>query len=483
MRQINRFFLSAISVFLAFAGQVRADLDGDIRAVLQDKLLEKAKVGIEIVHLAPQPATARVIYKHNVETPLMPASNMKVLTTSAALDELGADFKFKTLLIQHGQDVVLIGDGDPTFGDAEFLKKLGWNTTTVFERWAQELKKANVTAVRNVLVDDSVFDETFFHPHWDPAQSHNRFSAEIAGMTMNVGCVDFFVNPTGVGRTVSYTLNPPTRYVTVQNTCVGGRENAIVLDRQRESNSIILKGTAPTRNEVPASITIHDPAMFAATVLAETLAANGIKVEGKVARDRSYRAKALGKNPEYPLLAVHETPLIQVISRANKDSMNPYAESLCKRVGYAASGQSGSWENGPAAVGAFVRKAGAAAEQFHLDDGCGLSRENRVSAEAMMHVLRYNYYGKNRSAFIDSLAVAGQDGTLDERFKGSDLRGRVFAKTGYIVGVSALSGYLKTRDDQWYAFSILMNGLPRGMNLGAKQLQERIVKAIDRQAR
>jgi D-alanyl-D-alanine carboxypeptidase/D-alanyl-D-alanine-endopeptidase (penicillin-binding protein 4) len=103
----------------------------------------------------------------------------------------------------------------------------------------------------------------------------------------------------------------------------------------------------------------------------------------------------------------------------------------------------------------------------------------------MAAVLQYNFAGNNRDLFLSTLAVAGVDGTLDDRFKGPavGLRGRVYAKTGFISGVSALSGYLKARDDTWYVFSILMNGMPRFTNTRAKELQEQIVLAIDRNSR
>ncbi len=130
------------------------------------------------------------------------------------------------------------------------------------------------------------------------------------------------------------------------------------------------------------------------------------------------------RDKSWILLAQHETPLETVLARANKDSMNLYAECLCKRLGAETSGQSGSWENGVAAVEAFLQKAGASPDQFHLVDGCGLSKENRISAAAMVDVLSYDYFSNNAAAFHASLAVAGVDGTLKDRFRGSDLRTR-----------------------------------------------------------
>jgi D-alanyl-D-alanine carboxypeptidase/D-alanyl-D-alanine-endopeptidase (penicillin-binding protein 4) len=126
-------------------------------------------------------------------------------------------------------------------------------------------------------------------------------------------------------------------------------------------------------------------------------------------------------------------------------------------------------------VGAFLRKIGVEDGALRLDDGSGLSHQNRVTADALIRVLEYNWYGRNRDAFLATLAVGGQDGTLERRFK-NGLRGRVFAKTGYIDTVGALSGYVRARDDQWYAFSILINNLPHRTN--PKEAQEEIVKTI-----
>ncbi len=215
---------------------------------------------------------------------------------------------------------------------------------------------------------------------------------------------------------------------------------------------------------------------MAATVLAETLSSGGVRFTGSVGRDRSVRAKIASGNPAITVLAVHETALSVALDRANKDSVNLYAECLAKRIG-AAGGGEGSWETGSAAVSGFLKRIGIADTEFKVDDGCGLSRDNRVTANAIVQILQTNFVGRYRDEFMSSLAVGGKDGTLDNRFK--EMRGRLIAKTGYIANVSALSGYLKGRDDQWYAFSILMNGVPSGANGRAKQLQEMIVKALD----
>lgn len=483
MKHALRLLLVVVGILSLAPAVSRADLAGDIQAVLRDKLLAKGSVGVVVVELSSDPGADRVLFQHNPTRPFIPASNMKVVTTSAALDLLGSDFRFQTLLVRHDQDLIIVGDGDPTFGDAEMLKKVGWGTTTVFQNWAEQLKKAGLTSVRNVIVDDSVFDQTFVHPRWPADQEQARYVAQVAGLSLNANCVDFYIRPTTPGQPVGYRLDPPTQYIKVQNTCMSGGASAVWLTRQRGSNEMILRGTCPISSQAPVSITVHDPAMYAATVFSETLAAAGIKLTGSVSRDRTVRGKLVQKDAGYSVLAIHETPLPQVLARANKDSMNLYAESLCKRIGFAATGKSGSWTEGSAATAAFLKKVGAGPEEFQLDDGCGLSRDNRVSANTLMRVLQHNFHGNQRDVFLASLAAGGVDGTLDSRFQEPQLRGRVMAKTGYIATVSALSGYLKVSDDRWYAFSILMNDLPRGTNSKAKSLQEAIVKAVFNEAK
>jgi len=499
---MNRIAPSVFAFLIALLAAVhpaRADLAGDIGQVLNDKLLARADVGIDVVRMGKSADDVASVYRANPTLPLVPASNLKVVTTSAALQQLGADFKFRTLLLYHNAvgeasagDLVLVGDGDPTFGDAELLKKVGWDVDTVFKTWGAGLARKRLLAVHDLLVDDSVFDDEFLHPNWPADQTQKRYVAEIAGLNLNANCLDVYVRPAGFGRLVDFSTDPSTAYVTIKNSCVAGSDNSVWLSRQPGTNDLVLRGIARSANDVPVWVTVHDPPMYAGTVLAESLKAAGITLTGQVKRDRTMRdaylkavaaeGKASAANDRsWILLAVHETPLTSVIDRANKDSMNLYAECLCKRLGFAKYGQ-GSWRTGTAAVGDFLNSLQIHASQYTLDDGCGLSKNNAVSAHVMVAVLTHDYFSANSAAWMASLAVAGEDGTLAERFHGSDLRGRVIAKTGFVNGVSCLSGYLHAKDDNWYCFSILFNGIPEGSNSGAKILQERIVHAIDQRA-
>jgi D-alanyl-D-alanine carboxypeptidase/D-alanyl-D-alanine-endopeptidase (penicillin-binding protein 4) len=480
----RRFALLALSLSLCIAVScpARGNLADDIDAVLQDPLLSRANLGVDIVRLGRSAADATNVYQMNSTLALIPASNLKVITTSAALDRLGAGFKFRTLLLLHDGNLILIGDGDPTLGDAELLKKVGWSVDTVFKTWAAGLLQRHIAA-QDLLVDDSVFDEQFLHDSWPADQVDKRYVAEIAGLNLNANCIDVYVQPHGIGQLVGFRTDPATRYVSIRNNCIGGDDNAIWLGRQPGTvNDLVLRGKARTANDVPVSVTVHDPPMYAGTVLAETLRAGGVALSGAVRRDRAERAAyvhaAAAGDGSWTVLAMHETPLASVIDRANKDSMNLYAECLCKRLGFAVSG-AGTWASGTSAVGDFLQSLKIPSSQYTLDDGCGLSKHNAISAQLMVRVLAHDFFSRDAEMWMQSLAVAGEDGTLADRFRGTDLRGRVIAKTGFVNGVSCLSGYLRAKDDAWYCFSIMFNGIPEGTNSGAKTLQERIVRALD----
>ncbi len=475
----------ALALLLLSPISARADLNSDINNLLRDKLLTKAQTSISIVRLGTDANSTQAVFKHESDVPLIPASNLKLITTSAALDKLGPEFKFRTALVKRGDDLILVGDGDPTFGDAALLKRVGWESTTVFAKWAKQLKDSGVTSVHDILVDDSIFDQTFVHPAWPVKQIQQAYEAGVAGMNLNANCLDFYVKTGSMGQVVTYTTDPPARFMNITNQCVTGSDNAVWLSRDPNSADLILKGQLDQSNVEPISVTVQDPAVFAAGVLAETIVDAGVKFTGKVGRDRTVRA-LLNKpttQPTMAVLAIHETPLEAALARANKDSMNLYAESLCKRLGAEVSGQSGSWENGLPAIRAFLTTAGVASNEYTLDDGCGLSHKNQITSQAITKVLTYDYFSKNKVPFMQSMGVAGVDGRyLQTRFAGTDLKGRVLVKSGFVNNVSGISGYLHAKDGQWYAFSILMNGIPDGSNSGAKVIQERIVKAVDTHA-
>ena len=444
-----------------------------------------AEVGVFVARVDPAAGTVTPLVELGADTPMIPASNMKVLTTAAALDRLGPAFVFRTALAVRRADgrveVAAVGDGDPAFGDAEYLNRFGWTPTTVFDAWARALREEGITRIDRLSVDDSVFDRERVHPTWHPNDLPKSYAAQVGGLNLNANTLDLYLTRRGMGRPVTYRTDPPTRFAAIDSSAVGGDRDAIWLTRKAGGNDVYLGGETDARIEQgPLRITIDDPTAYAGTVLAERLAAAGIEVADGPAVTDAVRPALLDGTGGWEVLRVHETRLATVLGRTNKDSENLYAESLLKRLGHAADGGPGSWRGGAAAVGDYLSGLGLDTDGLVVNDGSGLSAGNRVTPRMLGRTLA-DMLIRHRATFVPSLSIAGVDGTLRSRFAAADrrdLRGRVRAKSGYIGGVSTLSGVLED-GGTWYVFSVMCNDVPPGKTGLAKTLQERVVALID----
>ena len=476
---MRRPLATAVLMLLAATQAVaRADLNDDVRRELS--ALKGYNVAARVVRLGADRAQDAIIVDVNGDRPLIPASNLKVITTADALETLGEDFRFRTRLVLRGDTLAIVGDGDPTLGDSEYLAGTGWTITTVYENWAAELKRQGITRVARVVVDDSIFEETMVQPNWPTNQAHKDYVPQVAGLNLNANCLDVFV--TREGGSVAYRIEPRTSYVTVQNTARAGNRSLLDLSRVLGSNRVLLRGEVASSFREPFRVTVHDPALFAGAVFVDVLKANGIDVaSGDVTRDRTVRGSldtAADGQPSWQLVAVNETPLTNVLPKTNKESINLYAEALAKRVAAQRFDQPGSWALLRQSQAAFLRIVGEPDSVPNVfDDGCGLSKENAVAPSAFTATLSYMFHGPHKQRYVDSMSVGGVDGTLQKRYAREGLVGRVFGKSGSVNAVTTLSGYLKGKDNTWYAFSILLNGVTNVS--AAKQTQDAILKRID----
>ena len=456
-------------------------LERKIQAVLGDSSLKKASVGIDVVALD----TGAHVYSLQKDDPFVVASNMKLVTTAAALDLLGPDHKFRTAVYRTGPldpptgvlsgNLIIRGVGDPNISGRFFNE----DVCAVPNAWAAEILKMGVKEVRgDIIADDTLFDRTYVCPTWPKNQRDHWYEAEGCGLSFNDNCLNITIQPgKAVGDPALVTIQPDTRYVTVNRSCTttaNRREHAIVLARKPGTNEIIVGGKcwigSPPLKEF---ITIHDPALYFATVFKEALERAGIKVTGSaVLADRPLMDIETPAN----LMACSESSLDLTIAVTNKRSQNLYAEQLFKVLGALKTGV-GTFESGQAAVSEFLARLGGDAKSFLVTDGSGLSKTNRLTPALMTALLRQMYEHKSRQAFIASLAVPGEDGSLEKRFKDEPYRSHVIGKTGYVAGASCLSGYITTRKGRVMAFAIFMNKF-RGSNIEMHRLQDRICRAL-----
>ncbi len=414
----------------------------------------KADVSAQVIDAE----TGEIIYASGANEAIIPASNMKLIVMAAAIDTLGADYKYQTVIAIRERDLIIIGSGDPTLGDDRMAVEQGTSITAVLHEWAEAVKKAGVKQIPgNIVVDDSIFDQVFTHPNWPKNQFQAWYEAPVGGLNFAENCVKTMVTPAAPGKRAKVQMVPGNTYLKVDNKTVTASKNSVSVNRPRDSDTLQVRGGV-AKGGLLDKITVRDPGLYFGSVFKTILSTNGIKVGGEVVRERVRLAN--GRLPaEVHIAHVHRSSLADALRRCGKDSRGMFAETLLKTLG-AADGQVGSWDTGRSAVHSFLRKVGVPANQITIDDGSGLSRYNRLSANASTQVLRYMYKSPppGFDVFKNSLATPGDEGTLKKRLREPATRDRIFAKTGYINNVWTLAGYVQTETGRWLAFAVFFNG-------------------------
>jgi len=487
MRACRRSVLVAVAVIgtLGIAAASGASVQDEIQVLIRRAELPKATIAVSV----RDAETGAPVVSLNDRAMMIPASNMKLLTTGAALHVLGPDFDFRTRLLAAGDRLIVAGAGDPGFGDPQLLELIelggeqGIDVKTFVDLWADAAVNAGLDEISEVVVDDRIFDRQFVHPTWPADQLNRRYCAEVSGFNFHGNVLHFYPRP-GAGERPNLELFLPyVPWMLINNRATTRHDvhdrNDVWIARKRESNVLTFHGNVKYDYRTPVPVTVHDMPLFFARLLAERLRAAGLPVT------RFRTADETDPDPTGRTIGpVIRTPISNAVTRCNTDSQNLYAEALLKRIGHTLTNEPGSWFNGTAVVRHVVHERLSdpnLAVKFVIRDGSGLSRENRIAAATMTAWLATFHDDEQIGPmFIASLARAGRTGTLARRFETVDLHGTtVQAKSGYINYVSCLSGYVTAPDGRRRSFSILVNGLHEpGSVRRAKKLQERILSAV-----
>lgn len=445
MKKTERILRSVLALAGALCLTTAARAES-IASILNRSHQQKAAYAISII----KADSGEPVYTRNARRPMIPASNMKVVSSAAALHYLGPDYTFKTQIGLLGEDLVVIGGGDPLLGDPELDRACGRTPGWVLDRAAQAVKEAGVTRINDILLDDTFFDSQRVHPHWPADQLNRWYACEVGGINYYANCVHFTLRREG-GR-AAIDLEPKTDYLVLNNkvSLISSGSSGVGAYRTAKPNHLLVSGKLNTSAGFETAI--ENPSGFFGFLVYERLAAEGIAVEGRLVQ------KYVKKEPGIRVLLTLETPLRDVMNRCNQDSLGLAAEALVKTISAEnTQGQiNGEWAHGHELIKRYLLSQGVAAEEFVLDDGSGLSRENRLSAHALVSVLHAVYKGPHW-AFYESTLAKGGEGTLSRYFREEQYQGRIFGKTGYIDGVRSFSGICKT-DRGDYLFSILTEG-------------------------
>ncbi|MEM6288313.1 MAG: D-alanyl-D-alanine carboxypeptidase/D-alanyl-D-alanine-endopeptidase [Bacteroidota bacterium] len=483
--------LPAVALLLAAAAaaqptSTRAGLAERIDAVLDVEAFDDAYWGALVVDAE----TGEVLYNRNGARRFVPASNMKLFSTAAALDALGPDFRYETQLFVEGDiragtlegNLIVRGSGDPTFGG----RYTGGDLHLVFRQWADSLRAAGVERVTGVVVgDDDVFDNVPLGEGWSWDDLVWYYGAEISGLQFEEGTVHMRVRGTTPGQPARIDLEPDFGYIRVvnQTTTTAGGSIREGYSRRLSENVFTVTASVPAGRVEEEAVSVVNPTDYFVNTMVGVFRQQGLQVDAD-----QVDVDEWGRRPRYDALrriATHRSPpLAAIVGQTNTDSNNLYAEHLLRTLGaYVYTGAdlpTGSTHAGVAAAEPFLTRLGIDPASLRIADGSGLSSLNRLTPAATVTLLR----GMNdhpdpdtREAFYDSLPLGGFTGTLERRYRSGDARGNVRAKTGFISGARTLSGYVTSERGRLIAFSLMCNNYTvrtRRVN----QAQDQIVELL-----
>ena len=439
-----------------------------IDATLPDSLFPPASLGIKVVSVS----TGETLYALNSGGLFMPASNEKLFTSATTLVELGKDFRFRTVVSvdRNASQLFIKGSGDPllTTADLDSLALAISTTVATDSPWT-------------LTGDVSYFDDLPWGEGWMWDDEGEDYNMAISSLSVNSNMITVRVLPGKLeDAPVRVQTEPATGYVSIENTATTPVDTPVtplsVSRKWRErSNTIAITGQMLHRDSAHESnLSVWQPERYTLTLLSERLQTHGVMVKG-ITVDTVPAAATL--------LTEFSHGLDSVVTYMNKVSDNLSAENLIKTLSAERNGKPGSGKAGTALVKQFLSASGVDTTKMVMVDGSGLSRYDLTSADIITQLL-ITMAGRSDvfDTYLHSFPVAGTDGSLSNRMRGTRAEGNLRAKTGTLSGACSLSGYVQTADGEMLAFSILINNFPSGLRM-YRAVQDRVGVILSQMSR
>ena len=465
-----------------------AELRSRIDEIVRQPALEPGFFAVKIVSLDSR----QTIFEQNANKFVRPASNMKLYTVATAFDRLTPDFHFITSVYakekpEDGKvkgDLIIYGRGDPSiaarFNNGDYFK--GINDL------ADRIVAAGVKRIKGDLVgDESFFNGSPVGSGWEWEDLTWSYGAQISALSINDNAIDLNIKPgTTVGAPVTIVTGPPNAsFISVVNRAITspkGLKSGLQIYRGLGANALEISGTLPLGDAgFVGGVAIPDPALAFVSMLRDALIKRGVKIDGRVrtvdARSgdsivpRALSGFPIVRLPPQPppveIASLQSPPFAVIAAQTLKPSQNQYTELILRTLGTM---QPGPTEDsarttddetaGLEGVKNFLRRAGIGENDVALNDGSGLSRNDLISANTTVQLLTFMSKHKYFTQFRDALPIAGVDGTLRTRMRGTPAEGNVRAKTGSLSSVASLSGYVTSAAGEHLVFSMMLNNYP-----------------------
>lgn len=427
-----------------------AALKQEIDDVMTWPALATSDVGFTIVRLSD----GKTVYDRNGATKLVPASNMKLVSTAAALHFLKGNYRFRTEVYGEADaDGVIRGDLTlKGYGDPYLTPERVWN-------FANRLYYSGVRRIRgNIVVDDSFFSGDPRAMGFEQDGTSFAYMAPTGALSVSFNALGLHVLPgKNPGDPAKLMLEPRSDYATIEGqveTIRRGRTRITVEVLPKRDRSVVVVSGQISSSDGGRRYwrRVDNPSIYAGEVFKATLQSVGIRVDGKV-------VPGTAPTGVDPLSFIGSPRLAEIIDRVNKFSNNFMAEQVARTLGAEIFGAPGTWEKAAQAIGTFlIREVGLEEGSYAVGNASGLHDVNELTPQQLVQILSYMHdQPEINTEYIASLAVTGGAGTLSHRLKDTEAALKIRAKTGTLSISAALSGFVSPRDRDTLAFSLLVN--------------------------
>ncbi|MBU0475744.1 MAG: D-alanyl-D-alanine carboxypeptidase/D-alanyl-D-alanine-endopeptidase [Bacteroidetes bacterium] len=454
---------------LNFGQEKKFTTTDELTYLLKNPFFRRCQIGVDAYNISKK----EIVFRHNEKLLFRPASNMKIITTAAALRFLGPDYNFTTQIKYAGEiingvlngNLYFVGGFDPDFTSADL-------DTMIIKLKDKGINKI----IGNIYVDVSNMDSLDWGLGWMWDDEPSYDFPHMTPLPINNASLQVAISPSKIGEKVVLKTIPESNYFKYTNNIftVDNDTSNLVLSRDwiNYSDSLIFEGGLFVGAE-PDTITINlkNTNQYFLTLAKEALDKNKIIFEGKCGVESA--------PPEAKTIVTKQRNFGKVIVNLNKTSDNLSAEMTLRALAFNEYGKLASAEKGVEVIDSLIVEVGLNPEDYRIVDGSGVSHYNLVSVELLNEILRYmqQYHPELFSILYESFPIAGVDGTLDTRMNEGRAYKNVHAKTGTLSGVSSLSGYLTSKSGDLISFSINTQNFI-GSTRTARYFQDKICEIL-----